>query len=98
MLERIATGINFAREVGQSLVVLVADVVLRPGDVISDHRPTLLIAYPTGASRSDPTIPPEPLIRLRKALGDPLRWRAIRELRDGPLSQVNRLAERYVLG
>jgi DNA-binding transcriptional ArsR family regulator len=93
VLERIAPGINFAREVGQSLVVLVPDLILRPGYVIEDHGPTLLIAYPAGASGMDPTVPPDPLIRLGKALGDPLRLRALRELRDEPLTLTD-LAER----
>jgi DNA-binding transcriptional ArsR family regulator len=93
VLERIAPGIQFAREVGQSLVVLVPDVVLRPGYVIGDHGPTLLIAYPAGASVTDPAVPPEPLVRLGKALGDPLRLRALRELRNGPLTLTD-LAER----
>ena len=93
VLERIAPGIQFAREVGQSLVILVPDVVLRPGYVISDHGPTLLIAYPAGASGVDPGAPPDLLVRLGKALGDPLRLRALRELRDGPLTLTD-LAER----
>jgi DNA-binding transcriptional ArsR family regulator len=93
VLERIAPGIQFAREVGQSLVVLVPDVVLRPGYVIEDHGPTLLIAYPAGASGVDPAAPPDLLVRLGKALGDPLRLRALRELRDGPLALTD-LAER----
>jgi len=93
VLERIAPGITFAREVGQTLVVLVPDVILRPGYVIEDHGPTLLIAYPAGATGSDPTVPPDPLVRLGKALGDPLRLRALRELRDEPLSLTD-LAER----
>ena len=93
VLERIAPGIQFAREVGQSLVVLVPDMIIRPGYVIGDHGPTLLIAYPAGASRSDPAVPPDGLVRLGKALGDPLRLRALRELRDGPLTLTD-LAER----
>lgn len=93
VLERIAPGINFAREVGQSLVVLVPDLVMRPGYVITDHGSTLLIAYPAGASGADPAAPPEPLVRLGKALGDPLRLRALRELRHGPLTLTD-LAER----
>lgn len=93
VLERIAPGISFAREVGQSLVILVPDMVLRPGYVIGDYGPTLLIAYPAGASGVDPTVPPDALIRLGKALGDPLRLRALRELRDGPLTLTD-LAER----
>jgi DNA-binding transcriptional ArsR family regulator len=93
VLERIAPGISFAREVGQSLVVLIPDLVLRPGYVIGDHGSTLLIAYPAGASGVDPDIPPETLVRLGKALGDPLRLKALRELRHGPLTLTD-LAER----
>ena len=93
VLERIAPGIQFAREVGQTSVVLVPDVIVRPGYVIGDHGPTLLIAYPAGASLSDPTVPPDGLVRLGKALGDPIRLRALRELRDGPLTLTD-LAER----
>jgi DNA-binding transcriptional ArsR family regulator len=93
ILERIAPGINFAREVGQSLVVLVPDLIIRPGYVITDHGPTLLIAYPAGTDAGDPTVPPERLVRLAKALGDPIRLRAMRELRDGP-SSITELANR----
>ncbi|MEX1169242.1 MAG: hypothetical protein WEE50_03770 [Chloroflexota bacterium] len=45
----------------------------------------------------DPAVPPDTLVRLGKALGDPLRLRALREPRDGPLTLTD-LAERFVLG
>jgi len=93
VLERISPGINFAREVGQSRVVLVPDVVIRPSNVVTDHGQTILISYPIDTDAGDPTTPPDRLVRLANALADPIRLRAMRELREGPLS-VSELAER----
>jgi len=96
VLERISPGINFAREVGQSRVVLVPDVVIRPSNVDADHGQTILVSYPVDADSGDPTTPPDRLVRLANALADPIRLRAMRELRDGPLS-VTELAERLAI-
>ena len=86
VLERIAPGITFAREVGQTLLVLVPDAVIRPAIVVTDHGPAMLVVYPAGSQVEDPSTPPERLVRVAKALADGLRLRALRELRDGPMT------------
>jgi DNA-binding transcriptional ArsR family regulator len=93
VLERVSPGINFARELGQSRVVLVPDTVVRPSSVISDHGSTILIGYPVETDTGDPRVPPDRLIRLANALADPIRLRAMRELASGPTT-VTELAER----
>ena len=93
VLERIAPQMTFAREVGQSLVVLVPDVVVRPGFALTDHGPTLVIAYPAAGEAGDAASPPDRLVRMAKALADPLRLRALHELRDGPMT-ITELASR----
>jgi DNA-binding transcriptional ArsR family regulator len=94
ILERIAPGITFTREVGQEVMVLAPSVVVRPGFALSDYGATLVLAYPaTTRQEDDRTAPPERLVWLGKALGDELRLRALRELRDGPMS-ASELARR----
>jgi DNA-binding transcriptional ArsR family regulator len=93
VLERIAPQMTFAREVGQSLVVLVPDVVIRPGFALTDHGPTLVIAYPAAGEAGDVASPPDRLVRMAKALADPIRLRALRELRTGPMT-ITELASR----
>ena len=86
VLERVAPGITFAREVGQTLLVLVPDAVIRPAIIVTDHASAMLVVYPAGSQVEDPTTPPERLVRVAKALADGLRLRALRELRDGPMT------------
>jgi DNA-binding transcriptional ArsR family regulator len=93
VLERISPGINFARELGQSRVVLVPDMVVRPSSVITDHGATILIGYPLETDAGDPRVPPDRLIRVANALAVPIRLRAMRELAAGPTT-VTELAER----
>ncbi|HZC33073.1 MAG TPA: metalloregulator ArsR/SmtB family transcription factor [Candidatus Bathyarchaeia archaeon] len=59
-------------------------------------RDVVLVSYPVDADTDDPTTPPDQLVRLANALADPIRLRAMRELRDGPLS-VTELAERLAV-
>jgi DNA-binding transcriptional ArsR family regulator len=97
VLEQLAPTITFTREVGQEVVVLSPSVVCRPNWALSDYGPTLVISY---------AIPEQPatkgeessarLLALAKAMGDELRLRALRELRDGPLSASD-LAKRLGL-
>ena len=92
VLDQIAPSITFARELGQSLVVLAPSGVIRPGWAMADFGTSLVIAYPA-AHRLEPGEPPPRLVMMAKALGDDLRVRALRELRTGPLS-VSELARR----
>ena len=92
VLDQVAPSITFARELGQSLVVLAPSAVIRPGWAMADFGANLVIAYPA-AHRLEPGEPPPRLVMLAKALGDDLRVRALRELRTGPLS-VSELARR----
>jgi DNA-binding transcriptional ArsR family regulator len=85
VLEIVAPGLTFARELGQSTVVLVPSVVVRPSFAMTDYGPTLVIAYPAGRHAA-PDAPPPNLVHVGKALGDELRLRVLRGLRAGPLS------------
>jgi DNA-binding transcriptional ArsR family regulator len=86
VLERIVPNLTFAREIGQSLVVLVPSVLVRPSFALTDYGSTLVIAYPAAHELASPNDPPEELVRYGKALGDELRLRTLRELAAGPLS------------
>lgn len=86
VLQRVAPGITFAREVGQELVVLAPSVLVRPGFALADYGSTLVIVYPAaGPVDGSDKGPPDRLVAMAKALGDDLRLRALRELRDGPM-------------
>ena len=79
----LAPGMTFAHEFGQSVVVLVPSVAVTPGWALTDYDRTLVIAYPV-MDRDTPAAQVERLASLADALGDPIRIRAIRELRAGP--------------
>jgi DNA-binding transcriptional ArsR family regulator len=92
VLEAIVPGLTFAREVGQSMVVLVPSVVVRPSFALADYGSTLVIAYPAAApavARDDG----KRLATLADALGDELRVQVLGELRRGPVS-TSELARR----
>ena len=93
VLEQIAPGMTFAREVGQSFVALVPSALVRPGWALTDFGANLVIAYPAAPGRPQPGEPPPNLVLIAKALGDEVRVRALRELRTGPLS-ASELARR----
>jgi DNA-binding transcriptional ArsR family regulator len=88
LLEQLSPTITFTREVGQDVAVLVPSVIVRPRWALSDYGPTMVIAY--GIPEPAPTMEGDAdtarLLALAKAMGDELRLRALRELRDGPLS------------
>lgn len=86
VLDRVAPGMTFTREVGQEVVVLTPSVIARPAFALSDYGPTLVIAYSAPTQSEDSDRPPERLVLIAKAMGDDLRLRALRELRDGPMS------------
>ena len=93
ILEQVAPGMTFAREVGQSFVALVPSALIWPGWALTDFGANLVIAYPAAPGRPQPGEPPRTLVLLAKALGDELRLRALRELRTGPLT-ASELARR----
>jgi DNA-binding transcriptional ArsR family regulator len=86
VLERITPGLTFAREIGQEVLVLAPSTILPGAVALADYGPALVIAYPAGGATELDDVPPDQLVRLAKALADPLRLRALRELRDGPMS------------
>jgi DNA-binding transcriptional ArsR family regulator len=82
-IEVLAPGMTFAHAFGQAVVVLVPSLVLAPRWALTDYDRTLVIAYPV-MDRTSPAAQVERLARLADALGDPIRIRAIRDLRAGP--------------
>ena len=90
-LRLLAPSITFERPIEQSTVVLVPSVVIRPAWALTDHGPTLVIAYPAIAASAGG--PPERLVRIASALGDELRLRVIRELAEQPAT-ISDLADR----
>lgn len=97
VLEQLAPTITFTREVGQEVVVLSPSVVVRPHWALSDYGPTLVISYAIPEQRAtEGEESAARLLLLAKAMGDELRLRALRELRDGPLSASD-LAKRLGL-
>ena len=93
VLERITPGLTFTREIGQDVVVLAPSTILPGSIALADYGPTMVIVYPAGGTTETGDEPPDRLVRIAKALADPLRLRALRELRDGPMT-VAELARR----
>jgi DNA-binding transcriptional ArsR family regulator len=86
VLERIVPNLTFAREIGQSLVVLTPSALVGPSFALTDYGSTLVIAYPAAREGRSPDQPPDRLVRYGKAIGDELRLRALRELRSGSMT------------
>jgi DNA-binding transcriptional ArsR family regulator len=86
VLERIAPNLTFAREIGQSLLVLAPSALVGPSFALTDYGSTLVIAYPAAHETAGADDPPDRLVRYGKAIGDELRLRALRELRTDPMS------------
>lgn len=93
VLERITPGLAFTREIGQETVVLAPSTILPGANALADYGPTMVIVYSAGGAADLGDEPPDRLVRLAKALADPIRLRALRELRDGPMT-VTELARR----
>lgn len=86
VLERIAPGLTFTREIGQEAVVLTPSTILPGSTALADYGPAMVIVYPAGGATELGDDPPDRLVRIATALADPLRLRALRELRDGPMT------------
>jgi DNA-binding transcriptional ArsR family regulator len=93
VLERITPGLTFTREIGQEVVLLAPSAILPGSTALADYGPTMVIVYPAGGATETGAEPPDRLVRIAKALADPLRLRALKELRDGPMT-VAELARR----
>jgi len=99
IMERVLPSITFTREIGQEQVVLTPSVVVKPGFAMSDYGSTFVICFPINsdgklaaraeAITAESRVPPDKLVRRAKAMGDELRLRALRELRDGPMSATD---------
>jgi DNA-binding transcriptional ArsR family regulator len=83
IVERAVPPVTFVPEVGQTSVVLVPSVAVKPLFVVVDHRTANLFVYPTLADREDAG-PPARLVALGKAIGDETRLRILRELATEP--------------
>jgi len=86
VLAEVAPTITFTREVGQEVVVLTPSAIVTPAWALADYGPTLVIAYPAPVDAEGTQDPGARLVLLAKAIGDDLRLRALRELRDGPMT------------
>jgi DNA-binding transcriptional ArsR family regulator len=86
VLAEIAPTITFTREVGQEVVVLTPSVLVRPAWALADYGSALVIVYPAPHDRDTEEDAAARLVLLAKALGDDLRLRALRELRDGAMT------------
>jgi DNA-binding transcriptional ArsR family regulator len=92
VVERAVPPVTFVPEVGQTSVVLVPSVAVRPLFVVLDHRTANLFVYPTLTDR-DESGPPARLVALGKAIGDETRLRILRELATEPATPPD-LAQR----
>jgi DNA-binding transcriptional ArsR family regulator len=92
IVERAVPPVTYVPEVGQTSVMLVPSVAVKPLFVVLDHRTANLFVYPTLTDRDDGG-PPARLVALGKAIGDETRLRILRELASEPATPPD-LAQR----
>ncbi|HEY7599315.1 MAG TPA: helix-turn-helix domain-containing protein [Candidatus Limnocylindrales bacterium] len=92
------SGLDYRPAAWIKRIVLVPVVALRPFMVPTELGSTALFLYPVAddALDSEPDAPPRQLVKRAAALGDPLRLRALAQLRDAALS-ASELAERLAV-
>ncbi len=93
VVERAAPGLTFVPEAGQTSVVLVPSVVIRPIWTVTDHRNANVFVVPAPADPGELVRPPMRLVALGKAIGDETRLRILRELATRPATPPD-LADR----
>jgi DNA-binding transcriptional ArsR family regulator len=94
LLRRTLPTVDYVPPAGVETAIFVPTAAIRPSFVFLDHRMDALVIFPVAPSApAGDDSPPERLVLIGKALGDPLRLRALRELADGPLS-IGDLASR----
>ncbi len=84
VVERAASGITFVPEAGQTEVVLLPSLAVRPLWAVTDHRAANVFAFPAPIPNDARTSPPTRLVALGKAIGDETRLRILRELASEP--------------
>ncbi len=84
VVERAASGITFVPEAGQTEVVLLPSLTVRPLWAVTDHRAANVFAFPAPIPNDARTSPPARLVALGKAIGDETRLRILRELASQP--------------
>jgi DNA-binding transcriptional ArsR family regulator len=84
VVERAASGITFVPEAGQTEVVLLPSLAVRPLWAVTDHRAANVFAFPAPIPNDARTSPPARLVALGKAIGDETRLRILRELASEP--------------
>ena len=92
-VELAAPGVTFIPEVGQTSVVLVPSIALRPLWAVTDHRAANVFAFPAPSRDGEAPSPPSRLVALGKAIGDETRLRILRELATQPATPPD-LADR----
>jgi DNA-binding transcriptional ArsR family regulator len=93
VVERAAPGLTFVPEAGQTSVVLLPSVAVRPLWAVCDHRTANVFAFSAPTPDGDRVDPPARLVALGKAIGDETRLRILRELASKPATPPD-LAER----
>jgi DNA-binding transcriptional ArsR family regulator len=84
VVEKAAGGITFVPEAGQTEVVLLPSLAVRPLWAVTDHRSANVFAFPAPIPNGPQTSPPARLVALGKAIGDETRLRILRELASEP--------------
>ncbi|HET7031009.1 MAG TPA: metalloregulator ArsR/SmtB family transcription factor [Candidatus Limnocylindrales bacterium] len=92
-VELAAPGVTFIPEAGQTSIVLVPSIAIRPLWAVTDHRAAQVFAFPAPARQDERPAPPSRLVALGKAIGDGTRLRILRELATEPATPPD-LAER----
>ena len=93
VVERAAPGLTFVPETGQTSVVLVPSVAIRPLWTVTDHRAANIFVFSALPDADDRIRPPVRLVALGKAIGDETRLRILRELASRPATPPD-LADR----
>jgi DNA-binding transcriptional ArsR family regulator len=93
VVERAAPGLTFVPEAGQTSVVLVPSLAVRPLWAVADHRNANVFAFSAPSPDDEPAGPPARLVALGKAIGDETRLRILRELATSPATPPD-LADR----
>jgi DNA-binding transcriptional ArsR family regulator len=87
-LPRVAPGIEYQPPAEVDDIIFMPAVVIRPLVAFLDHRNAAIIAF-AASDPADADDPPGSVVLLGKALGDPLRLRAMRALAGGPSTLVD---------
>jgi DNA-binding transcriptional ArsR family regulator len=85
LIERITGGLRWFPEAGVRRVILAPSYFARPYNYIYQGSDWRLFAYPladAALGALDPSVPPQAVVRLYRALGDPTRMRVLRLLGD----------------